>query len=242
MTMQSGMHITPIIDLLRRDEDGNINLLNFIRAYPVSDYGRVGDSVFIKGESNEMWTYISSDSRDDLERLGEKYLSETIYFAAIEDWMVPVLADGREIRGQICMIQYLLPEEVRLPEPTLQFAPLTVADAEYVYENSIYRKYFSLDYVQDRIARGISAALRLQGQLIAWAITHDDGALGFLHVLPEHRRKGYGTQTTLSLARRSRDRGKKPFAYIEEDNVRAIQLVRALGFVEQKRVCWLTLH
>ncbi len=241
MKRQSGQNLHMVIDLLSKDKERNINILNFIQAYPVMSYERVGDSVFIRGESNEIWTYISSDSRNELEHLMNRYLSGDSFFAAVEDWMVPVITKDREIRGEIYMMQYLLPDEVRLPESTLNFVPLEATDAAYVYKNSLYRKYFSLDYVQDRIARGMSVALHRQGQLIAWAITHDDGALGFLHVLPDHRRKGYGYQTILALARKVRKQGEKPFAYIEEDNERAIRLVTQLGFIKQKRVCWLTL-
>lgn len=241
METSSRPRLDSLINLLSKDEERNINILNFIKAYPVSDYGRVGDSAFIRSESNEIWTYISSDSRSELKQLVNRYLSEDTYFAAVEGWMVPILAEGREIRGETYMIQYLLAEEVRLPEPTLHFVPLKVTEAAYVYKNSIYRKYFSLDYVQDRIARGMSVALHMNGQLVAWGITHDDGALGFLHVLPGYRRKGYGSQATLTLAKKVRSRGEKPFAYIEEDNRRAIRLVTRLEFIKQKRVCWLTL-
>ena len=41
-------------------------------------------------------------------------------------------------------------------------------------------------YIRWRIEHGPTAAIRRRGRLAAWALTHGDGSLGFLHVLDAH--------------------------------------------------------
>ena len=139
------------------------------------------------------------------------------------------------------MIQFILPKHVLLPKPLYPNVSLNIDDALHVYENSDYQDYLSVEYIEDRISRGPSAAIYEKGQLVAWAMTQDDGAIGFLHVLESHRNKGYGYQITLGLSEQLRSQGKKPFAYIKKENTRATKLVRKLGFIEQKQVHWFQL-
>ena len=78
-------------------------------------------------------------------------------------------------------------------------------------------------------------------KLVAWGLTHDDGALGSLHVLDEYRKKGYGKEILISLIHQNRKLGKTSFAQIEEKNVKAINLAVRLGFLKDRRVSWIKL-
>ena len=79
-------------------------------------------------------------------------------------------------------------------------------------------------------------------KLVAWGLTHDDGALGSLHVLDEYRKKGYGKEILISLIHQNRKLGKISFAQIEEKNLKATNLVEQLGFVKDRRVSWVKLN
>jgi len=233
--------VSQVVDLLTKNVDQNMNILNFIESYPVHSYERVGDSVLVRGESDRPWTFISSASQTELKQLTKRFSERDIYFAAIEDWMVPFLTESKELVWDLDMIQFILPADVQLQKPAFQPVSLKVADAPYIFENSEYRNYLSVDYVRDRITRGPSAAIYENDKLIAWVMTQDDGAMGALHVLESHRNKGYGLQVTLGLCEEIKHQGKRPFAYVEKDNAAAIRLIRKIGFVEQKRVHWLQL-
>jgi 8-oxo-dGTP diphosphatase len=78
-------------------------------------------------------------------------------------------------------------------------------------------------------------------RLVAWGLTHDDGALGSLHVLDEYRKKGYGKEILISLIHQNRKLGKISFAQIEEKNVKATNLIEQLGFVKDRKVSWVKL-
>jgi ribosomal protein S18 acetylase RimI-like enzyme len=231
-------HLDGLITLLKRDERRNINVLNFISANPVLGSERIGNSVMVRGKSDRSWIYVSSTRRDELETLAEKLGAQDDHFAAVEEWMVPILSRGKEMVWNLSMMQFILPDDVIVPEPDVEIRPLSVEDAVYVYENSEYKAFISPEYVKNRILGGENVAIQEDGQLVAWAMTQDDGAMGFLHVLEGYRKKGYGYNVTLALIRELRRQNKRPFAYIEEENRPAIKLISKLGFEKDKKVYW----
>jgi len=73
-------------------------------------------------------------------------------------------------------------------------------------------------------------------KLIAWGITQDDGAIGFLYVLPEYRRRGYAQDVLIDLIKKVSDENKIPFVHIEEENEKSMRLAVKLGFEKDKVV------
>ena len=53
---------------------------------------------------------------------------------------------------------------------------------------------------------------------------------------PEHLGKGYARILMTEVMRRIRERGETPFLHVRENNLRAIELYRGLGFRERTRV------
>ena len=51
---------------------------------------------------------------------------------------------------------------------------------------------------------------------------------------PEHTGKGYAGILMTEVMRRIRDRGETPFLHVRQDNVRAIEIYKRLGFRERK--------
>ena len=79
-------------------------------------------------------------------------------------------------------------------------------------------------------------------KLIAWGITQDDGAIGFLNVLPEYRRMGYARDVMLDLINKVRYEKKIPFVHIEEENEKCMRLAVSLGFKKNKIVNWIEIE
>lgn len=126
-----------------------------------------------------------------------------------------------------------------LPEVNNKFSKLSLKDSEYIYENSDYKDYISVEYIEERIANGLSSCIRIKDKLVAWAITQDDGAIGFLHVLPEYRQKGFGRDVFVDLIVKVMSTGKIPFVQIEEKNEKSMRLALSIGFQKYKIVNWL---
>ncbi len=212
--------------------------MNFIKNNKIFRIDIIGYSVLVRGESDRRWVYISSSDKDELFIIKSKLTRDDVNYASIDDWMFPALVPEKEITWDLFMIQFYLPAEIALPKTEHETIPLTADDAHIVYDNSEYKEYISIEYVSDCIQKGISAGLYANDKLVSWAITQDDGAIGFLHTLHEYRRKGYGYNITLSMIEQVRNSGNLPFANVLPSNKRSINLLLKFGFKENKKIHW----
>ena len=229
-----------IISLLKKDEIKNINMLNFMESYPVRSLERIGNSVLLRGVSDCLWVYISSPDERELKDVAERLTEEDRDFAAIEEWMLPILIPrGRTLSWELSMTRLVLPEHVAFPKALLSpLTPLSLDDADYIYEHSIYQNVTRPDFIRGRIQGGPSAGIRDSGKLAAWLMTQDDGSIGVLHVLDEYRGRGYAYDLTVYLIARLREQGRLPFVNIEDTNTKSMNLALKLGFRKDRRIHW----
>jgi 8-oxo-dGTP diphosphatase len=234
--------IDELVRALRGDGPKNGSIINFIERNELLGVYREGRSVRVQGRSDHVWNYFSSEDAEELTRLAAGLGDGDDHFAAIEDWMLPIVCRGREMLWCLRMMKFALPASVALPATVAgEIGTLSVADAGHIYENSNYQQYISVDYTRDCIRGGPTVAIREDGFLVAWAMTQDDGAMGFLHVLEPYRHKGYGRRLTIALASMLRAEGRVPFAYVAEDNGNSIALLSSLGFEPDRTVQWFEL-
>jgi len=231
-----------ILNYLYKDRIKNLNMINFIRGYGIDFYSESGDSILIKGKSDKQWIYISSKSESEYRELFGEFEPEDKYIAVAEDWMLPIIKETKKIQWILRCKRYILPKEIN-PKPVHHIVKkIKPYEAQYIHSNSLYSKYTSVEYIIDRVKRGIGLGLYDKGGMVAWILTHDDGAIGFLNVLPEFRRHGYGTEITNAIIKEVREHGEIPFVHIEEDNVNSIKLAKKSGFKEDKFVSWLRIE
>ena len=225
---------------LKKDKITNISTIGFIENNPISEIIEINNSYLIKGTSDVEWAYVVCNNESDLSALLVKSGSNT-YFASIEDWMIPIIIEKRKAEWILSTVRYYLPEEVEVPENKLEVIPLTTDHIGFIISQSNYKQFLIPAYVEERISKSISAAIMKKDKLVAWGLTHDDGALGSLHVLDEYRKKGFGKEILISLIHQNRNLGKISFAQIEEKNIKATKLVEHLGFLKDRRVSWVKL-
>ncbi|MFZ0453314.1 MAG: GNAT family N-acetyltransferase [Ignavibacteriaceae bacterium] len=192
----------------------------------------------IRGKSDRVWIYISCNNKDELDILKNNLNNEDVNFGAIDDWMIPILTKGRNIVWDIPALQFYLPGNTNLPPVKYETLPLTIEDSQTIYTNYTLKEYISLEYIRERIRKGVSAGIYKDNKPVSWGITQDDGAIGFLHTLDNYRRKGYGYRVVLSMTDKLTNSGNVPFAYIEPSNKKSINLFLKLGFKEYKKVHW----
>ncbi len=89
------------------------------------------------------------------------------------------------------------------------------------------------------ITSRFSTALYLEDKPVAWALIHDDLAMGVMFVLPEYRRRGYAEAVTCDLMRKVLEKGDIPYVQIVKGNIASETLAKKLGFEPQCSITWI---
>ena len=227
--------------ILEDNKLNNINAINFIKAYKVYGAAFEASSLLIYGKSDELWAYVCAETEEQLSRLMEKNHTKLQYFAVVEDWMLPILSKDKDIDWVLKCEKLVLPEIIHINSSVYEYEPLRQEDAEYIFNKSKYKQYTSIEFIKERIKKGISLCRRENGEPIAWIMTQDDGAIGFLNVVEEYRRKGYAKDILLAMLYKLRADGTIAFAHIEDTNIASMNLALSLGFQRYKTVNWIKL-
>lgn len=225
------------LSILEKDRLRNSNIINFIENNRINDIAIVNNSVLVRGVTDREWLYISSTDKKELKILCSNNSNDK-NFGVIENWMIPIVIKENKIRWRLTAIKLYLPDNILMDKPKYNAVPISLDDVDFIFENSTYKDYLTKDYISDRIKKGISAGIYKSGKLIAWAITHDDGAMGFLNVLEEYRRRGYAQAVSYSMIDQLRAKKKIPFAHIEENNIKSMNLTLKMGFLKDRVVNW----
>lgn len=202
---------------------------------------QIGQTWAYVGKSDRPWVYIDAATPGELEVLIQKIPARFNNFALIEDWMVPFI-DPQNTRSRelVCKRLYL-PEHVNIPKPAAHVLPLELNDAITIQNSHAYGDYTDIEYIQNQLKKGHHAGIRSGDELVAWAITHDDGAIGFLYVKPAFRGKGYAEDITNYLIHKLRKKRLGVYVHIEIENTSSISLAKKVGFVEDRNIRWFTL-
>jgi GNAT superfamily N-acetyltransferase len=230
-----------IIANLSKDPIRNAAIVGFFENYPIERVFRVGDTFLFLGESDHLWAYISSKDITEFTEIFAKSQINTKYFASIEDWMKSIIMIDSEVEWELSTIRYVLPETHNVEPPIRKTITLDISFVDYIFDHSDYKAFTSKEYIKERIEKGISAGIVEGETLVAWALTHDDNSLGFLHVLPDFRKKGYGKDIVKSLIYQKRKENKLVFLNVEPTNMNSMNLVNKIGFVQDRRISWIKL-
>lgn len=230
-----------IIEILKSNFKQNIAAIGFFENFHLEKYFTKNNSILLYGASDHYWTHIASNSKSDLEFLLSENHNESKYFFSVEDWIIPVIKKYGNIDWQMDTKRFILPSHIEIKKPVSKLSKIDIKYASFIHENSDYKAYTSIEYIKERLDNDISLGIFEKNNLIAWGFTHDDGALGFLHVLNDRREKGYGLDIVLGLTELKKKDNKPVFVNIVPENKKAIQLVSKIGFVFDRNVSWLKL-
>lgn len=226
--------------ILNSDPNKYIASRGFFENYPIDEYLIQNDAALIKGCSDHEWVHIIASDAHELENLLIDKSFEMKYVFSIEDWMLPHIIKNRKLDWLFTTKRFIKEssEKSELSEDVIDVNP---EHARWIYENSEYQEFTSVEYIRERIQKGISAGLVTDEKLVAWGFTHDDGSLGFLHVLEAYRRKGYAKQILKSLINKKIRNNKEVFGNVTLDNLSSMNLLRSLGFEYDRNVTWIKL-
>jgi 8-oxo-dGTP diphosphatase len=134
--------------------------------------------------------------------------------------------------------QLSLPDEVVLSIPDPDVVSLSPDQAEYIHGHYEMKHILPSVYLAERIRNGPSVGIFRDGRLVGWSMTHDEGTMGVLEVLPEYRRLGLAEKLSSALCRKVREAGSIPTVQILCGNRASPSLAEKMGFVRTADVTW----
>ncbi len=230
-----------IKELLAKDPVRNINLLHFMENYRILRTHREGTSVLVEGVSDKHWIYISSTDGNELHSLMEKYRDpgRDRNFAVIEPWMEKYILRGTAgIDWELRCEKLYLPPDAELQMSGIPLVTLDSVHSRYIYDNYEYKDYLESRYIRERIDQGPAYAVFQKERPAAWIMTHDDGAIGLLHVMPEYRGRGFARALLIHISDFLRRQGRLPFLHIEPDNAASLSLAQSVGYIRHSSISW----
>jgi ribosomal protein S18 acetylase RimI-like enzyme len=230
-----------ILEHLKKNPIQNLPVIGFFENYPLEKHLVYGKSMILKGSSDYAWAYLSVIDDEELEILLEKFEYESLYFANVEEWMLPFLTLSHRVEWKLATHRYYLPENVEVAPSQHQCTLLSDSMVGYIFQHSPYKDFTSEAYIKQRLERDISAGIWVDDKLVGWGLTHDDGSLGFLNVLSGFRGQGMGEAVFRSLINAKRERDKPVFVNVEPHNKQSVNLLSKLGFRYDRPVSWVKL-
>lgn len=230
-----------LLEQLKKNPVQNMPVIGFFENYPLEKHTVYGKSIILTGTSDYTWAYLSLTEEKELPVILEKFDFASLYFANVEEWMLPHLTRNHRIEWRLNTHRYYLPDDVQVNPPDQECSMLSDEHVPYIYQHSPYKDYTSEAYIRQRIERDISAGIWANGQLTGWGLTHDDGSLGFLNVISQFRGQGIGENVFRSLILSKRERNKSVFVNVEPHNKQSISLLNKLGLIFDREVSWLKL-
>ncbi|TVQ86818.1 MAG: GNAT family N-acetyltransferase [Bacteroidetes bacterium] len=219
----------------------NLPVIGFFENYPLEETLVHGKSMILTGTSDYTWAYLAVPDENEMSTLLDKFEFKSLYFANVEEWMLPHLTRNHRIEWRLNTHRYYLPDNVEPGAPELDCRALNKDLVNYIYLNSPYKDYTSEAYIRERIKKDISAGVWIDYELAGWGLTHDDSSLGFLNVLSQYRGQGLGENIFRSLIQGKREKQKSVFVNVEPHNKQSINLLNKLGLKFDRQVSWLKL-
>ncbi len=227
---------------LLKDKLKNISMLGFFSKRDPVKILKHNKSIMAMGISDQPWWYVAIKKPYDFAWFLDHTGTEDRYLAVIEDDLLEDLRLRFTFRWKLSVYRFFLDKELGDSPCDLNIKNLTTADAEHIFNNSNYKDYLSLDYVKEQINQGPAIGYWENGVLAGWVLTHDDGALGMLHVLDDYRRKGIARKLVLEIIKRVQALGLIPFTYVEPENCPSFNLIKSLNFTTDRIVHWVNIN
>ncbi len=228
-------------DLLGKSFIRNYCILEMMKTAADIDVDMLNESVFIRLRNQESFVMLSASDRGEGEMLLKRNIKgEDKAFYTVGEW--PILTEGKNVKYHSQCVQLYLPESVPVTEDEEGVISLTEEMAPYIHERYDHNHVISEEYIRERIRTGPAYGIMDQGILAGWVMTHEEGTMGVLTVLPEYRRKGYAQKLNAALVRNLRALGKPCLVHIIKGNTASLALSEKSGMVYSCDVDWIVLE
>ena len=189
--------------------------------------------------THDFWVYFLCDNKNDLINLLEITSEKYKHFAAVEDWMKVIIEKKYQIDWIIDSFEYVYDNETIIHKDNIFSEKLETEDAAYIFNSLGNKKEYTIKYLEDRIKCDVSAGIKIDGELAAWGLTHDDGTIGFLYVQEKYRNRGYASDILQSLILQKEKNGEETVLNVLKGNVRSNNLMKKLKFKYTRDIYWI---
>ena len=156
-------------------------------------------------------------------------------------WAEKMLATRKPVWHNPCHLIYWPGSECNLPVEH-PVRTLEEKDAPIVNEHWDLGQGKAEDYIRERILNGPTTGYDDEEGLASWALTHDDGSIGFLYTMKRARQKGYAKTVGIALMKKILDAGGTPFGYIIVGNETSLKFSLEMGLKTDGYADYLELH
>lgn len=228
------------LNLLEQDPILNLNFMGrmkFSNSYNL-EVTPEGDVVLLK---SDFWHVLFSQNDESALRMLRGLQPETeIGFSGVAEKYYHIAKDIYPIKWEeFCHLYYLSEDSLDTSMINHNVDSLTLADAPIVNEFYTYKGEGSLHYIEDCIKNRPSSVIRNEhGEPISWALVREDGSLGIMYTLKEHRQKGYAVSVSVDLAKKAFNIGLTPYVHIVKGNTASIRLAESIGFKYHTDIVW----
>jgi len=161
-------------------------------------------------------------------------------FAGVLKKYYDMIKKEREIEWEEpCYLYYMDRESLNLRDKNHVVESLKLDDVETVNEFYTYKDEESLEYLKDCIINRPSSVIYDEnGNPVSWALVREDGSMGVMYTIKEHRGKGLAVSISIDLAQKVLDKNWIPYVHIVTDNKASLALAESIGFKRYGEVMW----
>jgi len=176
-----------------------------------------------------------------LSQMDQEQLKRTVIYVAKLS-LKPIVEQFAGKRHTDGYLQFTSPFDTLTPMTCpLPFYTISLEDAPFIYAHYGKGKELGYEYILSRIQDGPGLkAVAEDGSIAGFILTHEEGSLGMLEVLPKYRGKGIGPALEYAIAKEMDKRGLLVYSNVVEGNLNSIRIHQKLGFTLCKEtVAWL---
>ena len=224
-----------------------LNSLYFLKNNPTSEvyiYNEdIQNGVIIRGYDSEFY-YIATNNSDFLSKFWDYLPSGHIMFSGVPIDTALKLQKNKQLRyNNLCKVYVLTGSFLPIANNKYIVEPLVVSDAKEVDKYYTYRHEGSDEGFRHSIKTFDSSCVRINGELAAWCLVHEDGSLGPLYTKEEFRRRGLAEIVASDLMQKLIAKGHTPFVQIVEGNMSSLNLVSKVSAMTYTHDCdWFSLE
>lgn len=184
---------------------------------------------------------VAGGDGDALRGLLQELPSGAYHIAALDVDLLPAVEEVMETETETPAWLFRVEEGALRPTRVQETRPVRPEHAGMIAERWLGGAEAE-DYVRARIEGGPTAGIYVDGELVAWDLTHvetDQAAiLGFLHVRRPYRGRGFAKTVTTAVCDAVFGAGKIAGCHVFEDNEVSLRLTESMGFQRLKRQVW----